>query len=419
MKNPVAYPYIGRRSRRIGIYLSATALMLGVAGTVSCSDDKEPLPILKEKTYTGVKELSVTYCGADMPDKSITFTPVTETDARLTLFSTFDLAQLQLPGIDGVLPAPGMLPGDVRTELPVKLIPSDGAYTFSGTAEGGAVKYTYAGRITATGMEFNVKDAELTGTTLAGGAWTPVPLVKNDSGIGYKSMPFHIKWDVEPIEELDTPLEEILRIAVTVPCIPVYHNTAYSSVAQLLGQAFKTLAFLNNGGTVVTYINTVGGAAHLATSNPTTVQYSVPAPGYVKLYVNPLSVAGLVMTATSGSDITSGLDPESPLIPMLRQLVAALAPQIASGIPMAYTLTDSTFDLYFDTQTAMTVFNQVIAPMLQDPQAKQLIAAELAKYPELASRLPEINDAIDRLPELIAASLNFEFGLSFLKYNPA
>lgn len=402
--------------RLAGISTVAASLLMSLA---SCShDDDLPLPPLQEKTYTGANSLHLTYGGVDMPGKSVTFTPGEVDKAELKLFSTFDLSQLDIKEINGEIPAPGVIPGEISTTLPITLLAGNGFRSFGGTADTGKVSFAYAGKVYADSLVLDITDAKLANLNLAGTAWKLAPLKKSTEGLGYESLPFHIEWEADPMPGLDIPLSEILRLAVTVPCIPVYHDTAYSSVAQLLSQMLQTVAWLPNGNIVVTYVSTVGGAAHLTTLNATTLQYTVENPQYLKLYVNPLSVAGLALTSGvltgMGETISENI---SPLLPMIKQLIGELAPQLAAGIPMAYTKTDTGLQVYFDQNLAIPLLTTVLRTVISDSGTMQALMAELQKYPEIAQQLPQIAQALQQLPSYLERSTRFAFGLNLIKYN--
>ena len=398
-----------------GISIGALILF----GLSSCSDDKElPLPELTEKTYTGANTLRLTYDGYDMPGKSVTVTPGENGAATLTLFSEFDLSQLDLKGVSGTIPAPGVIPGDIRTVLTPQLTAGNGFRSFNGTADTGKVSFSYSGKIYADSLVMNVTDVRLADVTLDGMAWKLAPLTKKNNGLGYESLPFHIVWEAHPIEGIDIPLSEILRVAVTVPCIPVYHDTAYSSIAQLLSQLIQTVKWMPDGNIIVTYVSTVGGATRIATLNGTTLQYTVENPQYFKLYVNPLSVAGLALTSgvLTGGDLPLSDKQLESILPVVKQLVGKLAPQIAGGIPLAFSKTENALSVYVDQNLAVPVLQTILETILSDSSRLQIFMAELQKYPEIAAQIPEIMKVIQQLPAYIEQTTRFEFGFDFIPY---
>ncbi len=397
--------------------LLATAMLLPALS--SCSDDKDlPLPALEEKTFTGADALHLSYDGYDMPGKSVTVTPTADGKATLTLFSEFDLSQLDIKGFEGKIPAPGVIPGEVTTQIPVELTAGNGFRSFAGKSATGPASYSFSGRIYADSLVMEIADVKLNelAEALNTSAWKLAPLEKADEGWGYKSMPFQVEWDVDPIEGIDIPLTELLTLAVTVPCIPVYHDTAYSSVAQLIGQLVQSVKFLPNGNIWVNYMSSVGGATHLASLNPTTLQYSIAAPQYLKLYVNPLSVAGLAMTSGVLNDVKLPQDSNvEALMPLIKQLTAELSPMMAAGLPMAYRVQDDTLAVFFDQTTAAPLVQAIFKVILSDSTVQQLLMAEISKYPELAQKLPQLMQVLQQIPAYLEKTNRFELGLKFVR----
>lgn len=408
---------------------SAAAVLTVAVAAVSCSDDKPAAPpALADRTYTSPATLTVTYDGEEMAGKSVRLTPTSDGNAELTLFSEFDLSALSMPGMTGVVPAPGILPGSPRLTLPVKLVAGVGCYTFAGDGSTPSVTFSYSGRIGSDGkMQFAVDKAKLGDLDLAGSVWTPAPLKQKPGSIAYESVPFHLVWEVDPIPDIRIPLQDILRLAVVTPCIPVYNGTAYSSISQLLCETVKTVAFMPDGDIPVTYISTVGGSARLATTSGPALQYVVVAPGVMKLYVNPLSALGLLLTSTSKPASPESVAPwpgsvaghasEAPTFPkdeIIRDLLSAVAPMIADGLPMLYARTDRTLDIYVNTEIAATLIQKVVTPILKDPTVGAALKAEFAKYPELTPYLPDIMKVLENLDSYLLKTTRLEVGLSFV-----
>lgn len=412
-----------------GMLLATGSLLMFGVMCASCSDDKEaPAPSLSDRIFTGVKELKLGYCGEAMPGKSAHLVPGNSGEASLTLYSDFDLGQLGVDGISGKLPAPGVIPGDISTTLPLRLTAGDGCYLFSGDGKGSAAVFSYSGKIYADSLVMNITDVKLDNLSLAGTPWQLAPIEKNMEGVGFKSLPFHMVWDITLPTGETLRLGDLMSLAVTLPCIPVYGGTAYSSVAQLLSQVVKTVTFLPNGNVAVMYVSTVGGAAHLATLSTNMIQYTVASADMLKLYLNPLSIAGLAMTTGAVSDIygkventltsMTGEQKEalSKLMPIVKNVVAGFAPQIADGIPMAYGMRGDSLSVYFDMATAVPVVEAIAKTLLNDPAIKQQLLSELQKYPEVAAELPKLMEILEQLPAYLERTTRLEAGLRLIPY---
>ena len=100
----------------------AMSLALAILMTACAKDETMPLPVLEEHTYSS-SSLTISYCGETMPGKTATFIPDTDDhfSGLLRLYSTLDLSQLG-QGFEGVLPAPGVIPGSPSVDLPVSLV---------------------------------------------------------------------------------------------------------------------------------------------------------------------------------------------------------------------------------------------------------------------------------------------------------
>jgi hypothetical protein len=122
------------------------AVICSVTLFTSCSDDDDekmvnPVP---QTTFTGENGLQLTYNGASMPGKKVTFTPdaTNAQKATLRLEGEFDLngilgkAKSAAAREDVSMPtAPGVLPGSPVVTLPVDLTINGDQCSFAGTSE--------------------------------------------------------------------------------------------------------------------------------------------------------------------------------------------------------------------------------------------------------------------------------------------
>lgn len=420
----------------------STSIILGSAALLaftSCSDkDKnEPLPDLSvSHTYTG-NNLELYYNGELMPGKSAEVS-VNNGMATMKFSQSFDLSQLSGLGLTGSIAGPGITPGDAVLEITAPVSDSDGKYNVAGKQSTEYVDFSYSGSISSDKMTFSIADATLKSQMLAGNVLAPAPLEK-DGLTGYKSMPFHLVWELDPVSGIDIPLSEILQVVATAPVIPVYNGTAYSSVAQLFESVVKTIALTGSGNVAVVYVSTLGGAAHLATSSGNMIQY-IPQAGGLKLYLNPLSVAAQVMLITSdnknddkfdfnkllnkapraeastddASTLPAASDGEVMKV-MASILLKAFAPQLSGGIPMSIIMEGENVDIYFDTATSVTFLATVLNDALQNPEVLKALHQALA-----SANIPELNPEdiagiLQQLPGFLISTTRLEIGLSMVK----
>ena len=225
---------------------------------------------------------------------------------------------------------------------------------------------------------------------------------KGDDG-SISSTPFYIDWEYRPIKEIDINLSPIIEALTVIPVIPVYDNTAYMSVSQAIFEIVKGVAFLSDGNILISYISSVGGAAHLDQTAPNGFQYVMPTSDMLKFYVNPLSFFSFILENTSGSTPESEIDlnatglwpakdsqtkpdANSPTMENIKKFLASptvqkilksimpqLLPMVAEGIPMAYNLSDNSLKIFIDTEMAVGIMTPIVKTLIEDNTTIELI----------------------------------------------
>lgn len=412
-----------------------------LAGTLllpACSDDEPSISPLSEKTYTGNTALKLEYNDAPMSGKSVTYTQNGNT-ANLVMNSTVSLEELsaalkRLPAI----PGPGVLPGTPVLTLPVNLHADGGKYEFEGSGETDFVTYRYSGDVNADVLDFEFEDVRLKNQRLANTVWVPAPTEKETGGIGYKSLPLHIVWEcsLPPIlEGFDGTIQDALILMTTLPIIPVYNNTAYMSLVQAIGSALKTVAFRPDGNAVVTYLQTNNGSAQFAQAPICMIQYLPITDNILKLYINPTDLMGqILINSSSHPDLpanpfgkaakkvtranTGATAPEGPTPSLqdIMQVISKLAPMLSEGIPMQYDLTQTSLQLYLNTETLLPLLQGVIVPLLEDPIIQASIIEKISANPSLGGYLPVIKALVTAFPQLLATTTRIELGINLTAY---
>lgn len=414
----------------LGFYGIFAATCYMIISLTSCSDKDNLLPELKSENYTS-RSLALTYNGEEMPGKSVSLkisgagSPLTEVE--MTLYSEFDLSQLSGMGLTGSVAGPGIIPGSPELTLPVTLQPDGGSYIFSGNGTSDYADFKYSGRLSSDKLELNITDATLKSQTLAGKVFTPAP-IERDGLLKYKSLPFHLVWEIDPSADIDIPLSQILQAIATAPVIPVYNNTAYSSIAQLFYSDIKSIALTPGGNIPMMYISTVGGAARIATTCGNMLQY-VPTPGGMKLYVNPLSAVSQVLLALSkpsadaefvtkadSSDVGQAIEIDPQIkIALLQALMTTIKPQLSQGIPLTITPGENGADIYFDTAASVTFLSSLMENILSNPRIATALQEYLASLDIPSLSQEEINAILTQLPTFLEKTTKLEIGLS-LRY---
>lgn len=419
-------------------------LLAGIMLLPACSDDEPSISPLSEKTYTGNAALKLEYNDAPMSGKSVTYSQSGNT-ANLVMNSTVSLEELSaaLKGLPSI-PGPGVLPGTPVLTLPVNLHADGGKYEFEGSGETDFVTYRYSGNVNADVLDFKFEDVLLKNQRLANTVWVPAPTEKETDGIGYKSLPLHIVWEcsLPPIlEGFDGTIQDALILMATLPIIPVYNNTAYMSLVQAIGSALKTVAFRPDGNAVVTYLQTNNGSAQFAQAPLCMIQYVPLTDNILKLYINPTDLMGQILintsshpdlpanpfgkssrkmtrtdvgrTATGDNAATEG---STPSLQDMMQIISKLAPMLSEGIPMQYDLTQTSLQLYLNTETLLPLLQGVIVPLLEDPIIQASIIDKISANPSLSGYLPVIKALVAVFPQLLSSTTRIELGINLLPY---
>lgn len=429
------------------IYMVLLGAMFAVVLMSGCSDKEVPLPRLKDDaTYTS-STLELYYQGDIMPGKQATLhyeyadaagiNASGNVPATLTFSQVVDLSSISGLGLSGKIQGPGPAPGSAVLQLPVTLVPSDGAYLMSGSSETDYLTFDYSGKLEADKLTFSFSNCKLKSDVYAGKIFAPAPIEK--SGLAdYTSLPFHLVWELDPALGVDIPLSDILKLIAAAPIVPVYNGTAYSSLAQLFCSAVQTIALADAGNMPVVYISEVGGAAHIATTSPNMLQY-VPAPGGMKVFINPLSVFGEFLVATSNNkdnvgfdfdkllsrasvgddgsgELTSGMEPAMTKA-LLEVLLTSLAPQIRDGVPLSMTVEEKGVAIYFDTQTSVQFLTDLLQTAMKNPEIMQTLQAYLAKVDLPGLDPAKLQTLLQSLPTCLEHTTRLEIGLSLINYS--
>ncbi len=414
-------------------------IAVGVMMT-SCSNEELPLPELKTNTYSG-NSLTVNYCGDEMAAKQIILTPESAGEdglqhVRLDMSGVLDLSSLGIKDIPP-LPAPGVLPGDVSTAIDVTLLPEskEGKYTFSGSGHTQYVDYAYSGVLSSDHLTINLTDVKLIKEDLAGKAFKPVAVnatladLKNPQDI---KTPFYIDWEVGNIPGLELDPGILVNALTLAPIIPVYNNTAYSSLAQVFCQCVQTMALLDNGNIPVRYYSSHEGATQLLTTNPNMLQYVETGENSIQLYINPMSVVGLWLVEQSTptwlpsffdtayaetikqqiADAKPSNETEADKAikeALIQSLLLAIKPAMSEGLPLEWTPTQTGINLYLNTETCTDFIGLLLTELLKQPVLAQRLSAWLA---EAGLTEQQVEALLQQLPSLLQATTRLNIGLS-------
>lgn len=429
------YPTMNYLNMRQYLSLISMGMLLFASG---CSDDKEtPELNFTEKIFNSSNGLEILYNGVEMPGKTVSVKRVGD-KAEISSFSIFDMSQLSALGLSGELPCPGIIPGSPETVWEVPITEKDGVYSFSGKDENNFCSYSFYGEISSDRLMISIVDPVLKNHPLSDIVWKPAP-IKEDAASGITSLPFYVDWEIDPIAGIDIDLSPLLESLTVLPIIPVYDNTAYMSLSQALEQIVQATTFKADGNILFTYISTVGGAAHLAQTQPNGLQYTLSGSDVLKLYVNPLSLFGFIIENTSGgtapedvdlndkglfpsgnSRVSSGTSNSgilsSPLsVAMIKGVMGEILPLLSTGIPLKYTVIDNHLEIYIDTEESLTLLNTIIDSFLQNDEAVKALVAQLKQNPGIAPLLEDLPKLQETVTQSLLNTTKLRIGFNWIK----
>lgn len=396
------------------IYLSAallTALSMPLFSCSSDNDNNNSLPELgQENVYSG-KNLDLEYSDEPMSGKTVKLVK-SGNNYSLVLYSSINPGELsaalsKLPSI----PGPGVLPGSPELIIPVKLHQDGDEYDFEGTYSTEYATFSYSGDIKRNIMELDIDNVRLKNSGLTGTAWQPVPFKSSLPGI-VESTPVYIDWQTSaPLlakRNIDIDPGEFINILASLPLIPVYNNTARTSVAELITEVLKTVGFRADGNVIINYVNTSFGAAQLATFPQNMLQYVVTSPSEMLLYPNPTDIYAEILN--------NGSRASSSTLDALFLLAEDILPMFSKGFPVNYKESNSNLTVTIGNDVLLPVFKNLIASLIENPDVLQSLMATIEADPEMAKYAPILDGAIQQLPQLLLRTSKFEIGLKFQRY---
>lgn len=401
--------------------------LTGLLLFTACDKDdnkNQDLDLIQNKTYTGMNVLDLEYNDTEMAGKSVDVARGSGSDVSLAFYSKVNLGELNaafkdLPELDG----PGVLPGSPRLSVTVPVSRDGDDWDFSHRGETDFVTYRLEGDFDNTRMECEFEDVRLKNQTFAGGAWKPVAVSQNPLA---DSQPFHIVWETKaPIQLPGTQygIQDLLRIVVNAPVIPVYNGTAEMSLSQVIANGLKSVGMTADGCIPVTYLQTANGAATFANAPRCTFMY-VPLSEYaLKLYANPADILTLVLLNNTNRDPDIPDNPfgkpsraeSGTLVQLLQGLVKSLAPMLADGIPMACVRQGDNMSLYLSSELLLPLLKDGIVPVLANPAMRGIVADLVEHNATLAPHAVAIMALYDALPTILDQTTRLELGLNFTK----
>lgn len=364
------------------------AVICSVALFTSCSDDDDekmvnPVP---QTTFTGENGLQLTYNGAPMPGKKVTFTPdaTNAQKATLRLEGEFDLngilgkAKSAAAREDVSMPtAPGVLPGSPVVTLPVDLTINGDQCSFAGTSETDYCTFSYKGEVSAGAMELALSEVKLKNAKLAGMTW--------------KLKPYN-----QEVEEQD-PVRLVWESEKGIPL--------FGSFEMPVESVLKDVTFMEDGNIVATYKDAANGGTEWTKSPVNLAQYVVENDNQIKVFLNPAAIIAAVNNAGRAIDVQT----------VIQQAIQILYPMLVNGVPVAFEQTEDALSVYLNTELLLPLLKTLVVPLLSDEEVVAMLVELMKKDPDFGEMAGLAEPMLKAFPEIIESTTKVEIGLNFVK----
>ena len=388
------------------------AVICSVTLFTSCSDDDDekmvnPVP---QTTFTGENGLQLTYNGAPMPGKKVTFTPdaTNAQKATLRLEGEFDLngilgkAKSAAAREDVSMPtAPGVLPGSPVVTLPVDLTINGDKCSFAGTSETDYCTFSYKGEVSAGAMELALSEVKLKNAKLAGMTWKLKPYDKEDSN---ETDLIYLVWEAEKKVFDILPIESVLKLALRMKLIAAGADHKVSAT-EMLGTVLQDVTFMEDGNIVATYKDAANGGTEWTKSPVNLAQYVVENDNQIKVFLNPAAIIAAVNNAGRAVDVQT----------VIQQTIQMLYPMLVNGVPVAFEQTEDALSVYLNTELLLPLLKTLVVPLLSDEEVVAMLVELMKKDPDFSEMADLAEPMLKAFPEIIESTTKVEIGLNFVK----
>ena len=388
------------------------AVICSVTLFTSCSDDDDekmvnPVP---QTTFTGENGLQLTYNGAPMPGKKVTFTPdaTNAQKATLRLEGEFDLngilgkAKSAAAREEVSMPtAPGVLPGSPVVTLPVDLTINGDKCSFAGTSETDYCTFSYKGEVSAGAMELALSEVKLKNAKLAGMTWKLKPYDKEDPN---ETDPIYLVWEAEKKVFDFLPIESVLKLALRMELIAAGADHKVSAT-EMLGTVLQDVTFMKDGNIVATYKDAANGGTEWTKSPVNLAQYVVENDNQIKVFLNPAAIIAAVNNAGRAVDVQT----------VIQQTIQMLYPMLVNGVPVAFEQTEDALSVYLNTELLLPLLKTLVVPLLSDEEVVAMLVELMKKDPDFSEMADLAEPMLKAFPEIIESTTKVEIGLNFVK----
>lgn len=388
------------------------AVICSVTLFTSCSDDDDekmvnPVP---QTTFTGENGLQLTYNGAPMPGKKVTFTPdaTNAQKATLRLEGEFDLngilgkAKSAAAREDVSMPtAPGVLPGSPVVTLPVDLTINGDKCSFAGTSETDYCTFSYKGEVSAGAMELALSEVKLKNAKLAGMTWKLKPYDKEDPN---ETDPIYLVWEAEKKVFDFLPIESVLKLALRMKLIAAGADHKVSAT-EMLGTVLQDVTFMEDGNIVATYKDAANGGTEWTKSPVNLAQYVVENDNQIKVFLNPAAIIAAVNNAGRAVDVQT----------VIQHTIQMLYSMLVNGVPVAFEQTEDALSVYLNTELLLPLLKTLVVPLLSDEEVVAMLVELMKKDPDFSEMADLAEPMLKAFPEIIESTTKVEIGLNFVK----
>lgn len=388
------------------------AVICSVTLFTSCSDDDDEkmVNLVPQTTFTGENGLQLTYNGAPMPGKKVTFTPdaTNAQKATLRLEGEFDLngilgkAKSAAAREDVSMPtAPGVLPGSPVVTLPVDLTINGDKCSFAGTSETDYCTFSYKGEVSAGAMELALSEVKLKNAKLAGMTWKLKPYDKEDPN---ETDPIYLVWEAEKKVFDFLPIESVLKLALRMELIAAGADHKVSAT-EMLGTVLQDVTFMEDGNIVATYKDAANGGTEWTKSPVNLAQYVVENDNQIKVFLNPAAIIAAVNNAGRAVDVQT----------VIQQTIQMLYPMLVNGVPVAFEQTEDALSVYLNTELLLPLLKTLVVPLLSDEEVVAMLVELMKKDPDFSEMADLAEPMLKAFPEIIESTTKVEIGLNFVK----
>ena len=388
------------------------AVICSVTLFTSCSDDDDekmvnPVP---QTTFTGENGLQLTYNGAPMPGKKVTFTPdaTNAQKATLRLEGEFDLngilgkAKSAAAREEVSMPtAPGVLPGSPVVTLPVDLTINGDQCSFAGTSETDYCTFSYKGEVSAGAMELDLSEVKLKNAKLAGMTWKLEPYDETNPN---ETDPIYLVWEAEKKVLGFMPIESVLKMALRMDLIAAGADNKISAT-DMLGTVLQDVTFMEDGNIVATYKDAANGGTEWTKSPVNLAQYVVENDNQMKVFLNPAAIIAAVNNAGRAVDVQA----------VIQQAIQMLYPMLVNGVPVAFEQTEDALSVYLNTELLLPLLKTLVVPLLSDEEVVAMLVELMKKDPDFGEMAGLAEPTLKAFPEIIESTTKVEIGLNFVK----